>query len=108
MSNSSVCSLQMEELKINVLPPIEGSPVIYPAEKPHDAASVLTWLKQTIGPGTLAKRMGSFTQAILSSPMCLLDAGEYDYRVVPKSEEGERHIAQLCDTLAGPQSSSLA
>ncbi len=93
LRNSCVCSLQIEELNINVQSSTKGSPVIYHAGKPHDAASVLTWLKKTIGPRTLARRMGSFTQAILSSPKRQLDAGEYDYRVVPHSEEGERRIA---------------
>ncbi len=87
----------MGKLKFNVIPPLEGSPAIYPTERAHDATSVLAWLENTCGDGILIDNEAP----IHSDPMRQLDAGEYTYyRTAPEHhyynmapEDGERHIA---------------
>ena len=81
-------SLQMGKLKINILPPVEGSPLSYPTEKAHDAASVLEWLKSACGDGFL---IDCNRTPVFSDPLRQLDAGEYSYHRV--DEQGEGHIA---------------
>ena len=80
----------MEQLKIHVLPPLgkdlprnEGSPIIYPAEEPHDAKSVHAWLEKVIGLGTMTNCMG---KAVVPSVLRQL-GGEVEYTLAQQQGE---------------------
>lgn len=84
--DSFLVLLQMEELKIDVLPQVEGSSMIY--EGPYDVLSILAWLHAT-GQAYYVDCMGRR----IAFPQLVEDARENCENLMAAFNQGERHTA---------------